>query len=204
MKKLLTALLITVLMFTVCACESGSNSTLSSETASLSESSNKDSVASNSSSSNDAEETKIKVPNVFGMTLSDATKALEEAGFVVQSHELISRDQHDIVINQSLSSDTLHKEGTTIEIIYCSYPYKLNDDGTVTLTFYSAAQVQGGVYTIPDEFCGKKVSSVDGSLCQKLMWDMVGGEFTKIYYPKGVVEKFSGLELDEYLGGIPY
>lgn len=193
MKRILCTILVLLIALCICGCDKPSDEEIKNKD-------NIDNSQSNTDSRNNDENDTVVVPNVVGMDIDEATKVLEEAGLKVEieTEHLVHKDNDPlsdfepdrIVIKQDTKQGIIITKGSLIEVTFNSmtdgFKYKINPDQSITLTeCYTWLPINETV-TIPKEYDGYLVQSVDSSVTD-IIWllkDLY--KVTTIKIPTGV------------------
>ena len=190
MKKCLIIILSLAIIFCFVGCSDNKNSNSKSSTSAVS--------ADKTSNASDGDT--VVVPNVVGMNKDEAIKKLEELGLKVEIEieHLMHKDNNPLndfepdlaVVKQDIKQGVVVTKGTAIAITYNSmtdgFKYIIDEDQSITLTeCYTWLPVSESV-TIPKEYEGYLVKSVNSSVTD-IIWTLKDNyKVNTIKIPKGV------------------
>ena len=200
MKKinLITLSLITIIC---CLCSCSTNSSQSKNDKSTSSNKTTASDVSESGSKSSQGDT-IVVPNVVGMDKDEAIKKLEELGLKVETEtkHLTYKDNNNTslgfyddgyVLEQDSKTGTVMAKGSTVNLTYNSntsqFKYKVNEDGTITLTDFSRIKKENNKSIIlPKDYDGYVVSTIEAGIFERLLPYATTSNY-KILVPRGII-----------------
>ncbi len=167
MKKFILFLLV----FCICFCAVGCN----------------DETSKNSENNSPEMQTKIVVPDVFGMSVTEAIETLENVGLEVELKKESSTDKDDFVCNQSPASGISIEKGSSVIITYYAGLHSINEDGSVNLESWNTVQHDGNKLIIPKERYGRKVYSVNFRISIMINECIKASQYKEIYVPNDIV-----------------
>lgn len=144
----------------------------------------------------------VVVPNVVGMDKDEAIKKLEGLGLKVETEtkHLTYKDNNNTslgfyddgyVLEQDSKSGTVMVKGSTVNLTYNSntsqFKYKVNEDGTITLTDFSRIKKENNKSIIlPKDYDGYVVSTIEAGIFERLLPYAVTSNY-KILVPRGII-----------------
>lgn len=143
----------------------------------------------------------VVVPNVVGMDKDEATKKLEELGLKVETEtkHLTYKDNNTslgfyddgYVLEQDSKAGTVMVKGSAVKLTYNSntsqFKYKVNEDGTITLTDFSRIKKEDNKSIIlPKDYDGYVVSTIEAGIFERLLPYAVTSNY-KILVPRGII-----------------
>lgn len=161
---------------------------------------NSDNSVQNASSTSDTDT--VVVPNVVGMDKDEAIKKLEGLGLKVETEtkHLTYKDNNNTslgfyddgyVLEQDSKTGTVMAKGSTVNLTYNSntsqFKYKVNKDGTITLTDFSRIKKEDNKSIIlPKDYDGYVVSTIEAGIFERLLPYAVTSNY-KILVPHGII-----------------
>lgn len=144
----------------------------------------------------------VVVPNVVGMDKDEAIKKLEKLGLKVETEtkHLTYKDNNNTslgfyddgyVLEQDSKTGTVMAKGSTVNLTYNSntsqFKYKVNKDGTITLTDFSRIKKEDNKSIIlPKDYDGYIVSTIEAGIFERLLPYAVTSNY-KILVPHGII-----------------